>query len=144
MQSPDACTVLHTIFVGAHMDIFIQPVLDRMRQIGSSIHLRYLEGKSHSSGPSGNGGTGKEIALDGEESGGGERTSYVILRKEYAYLESLVRSLFEDAKDVKVIVDRRWHERRQASNVAAVANRRAAKDRRAAAPMLDILINVQA
>jgi hypothetical protein len=126
------------------MDIFIQPVLEKMRELGSSIHLRYSEVRSHSPVSSGNGGTGKEPDLRGDQSGEGERISYVILRKEYAYLESIVRSLFEGAQDVRVIVDRRWHERRKATDSASVANRRAVKDRRTAVPMLDILINAQA
>jgi hypothetical protein len=126
------------------MDILIQPVLEKMRQLGSSIHLRYMEARTHHSVASGNGGMAKETEVTWKGTGEGERMSYVILRKEYAYLESIVRSLFEDATDVRVIVDRRWHERRQASDTAPVANRRAAKDRRMAAPMLDILINVEA
>jgi hypothetical protein len=126
------------------MDIFIQPVLDKMRQFGSSIHLRYLEVRSHHSAPLANGRFGKEAGVSEEKSGAGEGTSYVILRKEYSYLEPIVRSLFDEAGDVRVIVDRRWHERRRASDPVPVGNRRTVNDRRMAAPMLDILINVQA
>jgi hypothetical protein len=43
-----------------------------------------------------------------------------------------------------VIVDRRWHERRQTLEPAPSSNRRIVRDRRVAAPMLDILINVEA
>ncbi len=130
--------------MGVRMDIFIQPVLEKMRRLGSSIHLQYLEVQSRHSVASRNGGIGMEGEVPGGESGEGERMSYVVLRKDYAYLEPVVRSLFEEANDVRVLVDRRWHERRQASECAPVRNRRTVKDRRMAAPMLDILINVQA
>ena len=126
------------------MDILIQSVLEKARHFGSSIHLRYSEAKPHYSEKSGNGGIGKETGVSGQESGAGERTSYVILRKEYTYLEPVVRSMFEEAMDVRVIVDRRWHERRRTSDPVPAGNRRTVKDRRMAAPMLDILINVEA
>ena len=121
------------------MDILIQSVLEKARHFGTSIHLRYLEASAHHAVASGAGGIGKEAEL-----GEGERASYVILRKEYAYLEPIVRSMFEEAQDVRVLVDRRWHERRRASDPVPVGNRRTVRDRRIAAPMLDILINVEA
>jgi len=126
------------------MEILIQSVLEKARQFGSSIHLRYWETKSHPLVPSGNGGNGKGTKVSDQEHGQQERSSYVILRKDYAYLEPVVRSMFEEANDVRVIVDRRWHERRQTAEAALTSNRRRVRDRRVAAPMLDILINVEA
>jgi hypothetical protein len=69
-------------------------------------------------------------------------TSYVIIHQPYTYLESVVRSMFSEAEDVKVIVDRRCHERRQEPAPLGIDNRRKRRDRRQAAPMLDILIHV--
>ena len=126
------------------MDILIQSVLEKARHFGSSIHMRYSEARLQQSKASGVGGIGKEARVGGPDPGEGERTSYVILRKEYAYLEPIIRTMFEEARDVQVLVDRRWHERRRAGDPVAVDNRRTVKDRRMAAPMLDILINVEA
>lgn len=126
------------------MEILIQSALEKARQFGSSIHLRYWERKAHGLVPSDNGGDGKGTKVSNQEHDQQERASYVILRKEYAYLEPLVRSMFEEANDVRVIVDRRWHERRQTPEAPPASNRRIVRDRRVAAPMLDILINVEA
>ena len=70
-------------------------------------------------------------------------TSYVIIRREYSYLEPLIRSVFEDAEDVKVLIDRRSEERRDPPATPAEGERCRAPDRRASTPMLDILINVE-
>jgi hypothetical protein len=86
-------------------------------------------------------GNGKEIELAGEPRDI-RKTSYVIIHKHYMYLEAVVRSMFEEAEDVKVIVDRRFHERRSGPASLRITNRRQQQDRRQAAPMLDILINV--
>ena len=69
-------------------------------------------------------------------------TSYVIIRREYSYLEPLIRSIFEDAEDVKVMIDRRKDDRREASPPEE-GDRRHPANRRSSTPMLDILINVQ-
>ncbi len=69
-------------------------------------------------------------------------TSLVIIQKEYSYLEPLVRSIFEEAEDVTILIDRRAGENRTASTVPPESERRVASERRASAPMLDILINV--
>jgi hypothetical protein len=90
---------------------------------------------------SGNGKNDGEIALSGtsEEI---KMTSYVIIHEPYTYLEPVVRTMFAEAEDVKVIVDRRIQERRQAPASLGIGNRRKWRDRRQAAPMLDILITV--
>lgn len=70
-------------------------------------------------------------------------TSYVIIRREYSYLEPLIRSLFEDASDVNVFIDRRSGDRRDPPMRSDEAERRSSTDRRTSTPMLDILINVE-
>jgi hypothetical protein len=69
-------------------------------------------------------------------------TSLVIIQKEYSYLEPLVRSIFEEAEDVTILIDRRGGESRTAPTISPGADRRVASERRSSAPMLDILINV--
>lgn len=76
---------------------------------------------------------------------GGEtarKASHVIIHKPYSYLEPVIRSMFEEAEDVMLLVDRRFHERRRGPAPPELANRRRQRDRRQALPMLDILINV--
>jgi len=69
-------------------------------------------------------------------------TSLVIIQKEYSYLEPLVRSIFEEAQDVTILIDRRSGEGQGAATAVGDVERRAASERRSSAPMLDILINV--
>jgi len=52
----------------------------------------------------------------------------VIIRRPYAYLEKELRSTFEGQEDVKVIVDRRYPERRTKIQPVEIERRRA--DRR--------------
>jgi hypothetical protein len=66
--------------------------------------------------------------------------SYVIIRREYSYLEPVIRSMFEDAKDVTVFIDRRSEERNPED--VGPGEHETATDRRHSAPMLDILINM--
>ena len=67
--------------------------------------------------------------------------SYVIIRREYSYLEPVIRSMFEDAKDVTIFIDRRSEERKPAD--MKLREHQIATDRRHSAPMLDILINME-
>jgi len=70
-------------------------------------------------------------------------TSLVIIQKDYSYLEPLVRSMFEEAEDVTILIDRRGAEKNQTdSALSPESERRVASERRSSAPMLDILINV--
>lgn len=69
-------------------------------------------------------------------------TSFVIIQKEYCYLEPLVRSIFEEAEDVTILIDRRGGESQTASALSPESERRVASERRSSTPMLDILINV--
>ncbi len=122
------------------MEILIQSVLQSAKRLGTSLHIRYAERKGQSVENMENSGNGKEVELAGE-SGEIRKTSYVIIHKPYMYLEPVVRSMFEEAEDVKVIVDRRFHERRSGPVSLRIKNRRQLQDRRLAVPMLDILIN---
>ena len=121
------------------MDILIQSLLDKVRKFNASLHIRYYS-QMHAPDAS--------KALDGqhEESHAGEgskpMTSYVIIRREYSYLEPLIRSMFEDALDVDVFIDRRSEDRREPLPLTE-GERRSPTDRRTSTPMLDILINVE-
>ena len=71
-----------------------------------------------------------------------KRSSYIVIQREYAYLEPMIRATFQDAQDVKVFTDRRFMERRKSSNGHDTVDRRAARNRRVSSPMMDILINI--
>ena len=124
------------------MEILIHSVLQNAKRFGSSVHIRYSERKEEPVDKSGNGKNGGDVELPGK-SEEITTTSYVIIHQPYTYLEPVVRSMFAEAEDVKVIVDRRFHERRRASARSRISNRRKQRDRRQTAPMLDILINVE-
>src|SRR5574341_1873967 len=123
------------------MEILIQSVLQNVRKFGSSVYIRYFERKEEPMDKSGNGKNGKAVDHP-EKSEEIRTTSYVIIHEPYTYLEAVVRSMFGEAEDVEVIVDRRIRERREVSGAPEIPNRRKHRDRRQAAPMLDILINV--
>ncbi len=123
------------------MEILIQSALQGAKGFGSSLHIRYAERNGQPVEDSGSSGNGKEVDLAGE-AGRVRKTSYVIIHKPYMYLEPVVRSMFEEAEDVKVIVDRRIRERRSDLASFRRTNRRQQRDRRQALPMLDVLINV--
>ena len=123
------------------MEILIQSVLQNLKRWGSSVHIRYLERKGQPVEKSRNGKNGKDLELMGK-SLEMRKPSYVIIHKPYSYLEPVVRSMFEEAEDVRVLVDRRFHERRQVSVFLGVKDLRKHLDRRRSTPMLDILISV--
>jgi len=121
------------------MEILIQSVVQNARRSGSSVHIRYSERKEHPAEESGN---GKKVVISGQPGESKRTISYVIIHKPYTYLEPVVRSMFEEAEDVKVIVDRRFRERRSGPASYPITSLRKRQDRRQAVPMLDILINV--
>ena len=123
------------------MEILIQSVLQNLKRWGSSVHIRYLERKGQPVEKSRNGKNGKDLEHTGK-SREMRNPSYVIIHKSYSYLEAVVRSMFEEAEDVSVLVDRRFHERRQVSVFLGVKDLRKHRDRRRSTPMLDILISV--
>jgi hypothetical protein len=125
------------------MDILIQSLSEIADRTESLIHVRYLGRKGDPVEHSGKG----ESALEASEPavGNGNKKSVVIVRQPYAFLESVVATMFEGAKDVRVIVDRRARERRRAPVLGEQQQeRRNRTDRRSSSPMLDILINANA
>lgn len=121
------------------MEILIQSFLGIAERLHSPIHIRYWERKGEPTRYCRN---GKEVELAAQKGRNGRKTSHVIIRQPYMFLEPVVRSIFEGAEDVRVISDRRFRERRQAPAPGVVNRRNPARDRRVSAPMLDILINI--
>ena len=122
------------------MDILIQSLLDKVRKFNASLHIRYYSQMQAPGEPKAFGGQNNgSHAAEGSK----PMTSYVIIRREYSYLEPLIRSMFEDAPDVNVFIDRRSEDRREPPATLAEGERRSPTDRRASTPMLDILINVE-
>ena len=123
------------------MDILIQSLLTNARKLNAAMHIRYSTRRRPEGAPE----DASHLLTSPDVAGGGVgMTSYVIIRREYSYLEPLIRSMFEEAEDVKVLIDRRSssEERRDAQPPSADGERRNNHDRRASAPMLEILINV--
>jgi hypothetical protein len=122
------------------MDILIQSLLQKARQFNASLHIRY-SAQPDRAGES----TGPERHHASSDATGGcvGMTSYVIIRREYSYLEPLIRSMFEEAEDVKVLIDRRFEDRRDAPTRSEKGEPHSAVDRRSSTPMLDILIKMQ-
>ena len=122
------------------MDILIQSLLDRVRKFNASLHIRYY---ARAETPE------ESVTSDCQDvtshSNGGREsmTSYVIIRREYSYLEPLIRSIFDQADDVEVLIDRRSDGQYDGKSPETEGERRRPDDRRSSAPMLDILINVQ-
>jgi hypothetical protein len=75
-----------------------------------------------------------------EGGGNAEGASVIVVHKAYAFLTPVIQLMFEGAKDVRVIADRRFHDRRQQSVPVAVERRIRKGDRRRSSPMLDIII----
>jgi len=66
--------------------------------------------------------------------------TYIVIRRPYAHLEDEVRRVFAGREDVKVVVDRRWGERRASQQRVSVERRRA--DRRRAKEEQEELVEV--
>lgn len=122
------------------MDILIQSLLEKVRKFNTSLHIRYY---SQMHAPGGSTVSDVQRAESRSTEGSKPMTSYVIIRREYSYLEPLIRSMFEDAPDVNVFIDRRSQDRREPPTPPTDSERRSSTDRRASTPMLDILINVE-
>ena len=124
------------------MEILIQSILARAKSLNYPLHVRYSERikkrprgnpEEHHVTSSGAG------AQTGEPCG----TSYVIISKDYSYLEPVIRSMFDRAEDVMIIVDRRTSTLRNDAYVTErQVDRRFVPERRVSVPMLDILISV--
>lgn len=121
------------------MEIVIQSLLQDAARLTSSIHVRYsarpndyLPNTNHA----------KERKVSDHTSTNNKRSSYIVIQREYAYLEPVIRSTFQEAQDVQVFTDRRFMERRKSGDGHLVSDRRSAYDRRVSTPMVDILINL--
>lgn len=79
-------------------------------------------------------------AASGPESGQG--VTYVTIRRPYAHLEEELRRAFEGQEDVKVIVDRRYRERRT-SQQPALEERRRGDRRRPSQELVEVAISVR-
>lgn len=66
----------------------------------------------------------KKAFISKEDAG----TMTVVIRRPYAHLENELRNTFKERDDVKVILDRRYGERRRKQQPAAIERRKA--DRR--------------
>jgi hypothetical protein len=122
------------------MEILIQSLSEIADKTESLIHVRYLGREGDPVDHSGN----EESTLEASKPDAANRKkkSIVVVRQPYAFLESVVATMFEGARDVRVIVDRRARERRQEAGPGEVRQeRRNRTDRRSSSPMLDILIN---
>jgi hypothetical protein len=122
------------------MDIIVHSLLDKVRSLKASLHIRYYARPRSPEKACVSKGQDRESQLTGGRDG---MTSYVIIHRQYSYLEPLIRSMFEDAQDVRVIIDRRSESAHDATTPETEEERRSADERRASSPMLDILINVE-
>ncbi|MFB3819440.1 MAG: hypothetical protein ACE147_17410 [Candidatus Methylomirabilales bacterium] len=121
------------------MDILIQSVLQQAQRLRLAMHVRYYDAQ----GAGAAGEEQPEAAPRVDLVSSPNAPSYVIIHRPYQYLEPVIRQLFRQATDVQVLVDRRWHTRRAAArSPLGGEERRSQRDRRRAAPMLDILINM--
>ncbi len=121
------------------MEILIQSALERKKSSDHSLHVRYWEWKRE---PPGESQTGEIHHEDGNGSTHSKITSYVIIHREYGYLEPIVRAMFSGAEDVKIVVDRRRSERSEMAGDPWTDNPRTLFDRRRSSPMLDIVIKM--
>ena len=68
-------------------------------------------------------------------------TTSIVIRRPYAHLENELRSVFKWEEDVKVILDRRYEERRK-SQQPVTLERRAAEQRRQKQDLVDVVISI--
>jgi hypothetical protein len=138
---------LPRLFRAAHeagsieLNILVQSLVRKATPLAGSIFIRYWEKKHNSLTNPDN---SKELQLASQNGPSGKKISYIVVRREYAYLEPVVRDTFKDAADIQILIDRRSKERRTSSgtNGGSFENRRKAADRRVSTPMLDVLINL--
>jgi hypothetical protein len=121
------------------MEIVVQSLLQEACRLNSSIHLRY-SAKPQDDLPKPD--QTKDCEVPQPSSANNKQTSCIVIRRDYAYLEPIVRSTFQDAADVQVIADRRIMERRKSAVGNTTSDRRTNRDRRLSTPMMDILINI--
>lgn len=64
---------------------------------------------------------------------------HIIVRRQYAYVAEVLRRVFAEREDIKVIVDRRHGERRQTQQLASI-ERRQGERRRPKGEILEVVI----
>lgn len=121
------------------MEIVIQSLIRDSFRLTSPIHIRYSS-RTTDCPPSSDHRKESEVSFQSPSSK--KPSTYVVIQREYADLEPVVRTTFQEAQDVQVFIDRRCLERRKPVDGFVPCDRRAMHDRRASTPMLDILINV--
>jgi hypothetical protein len=127
------------------MQILIQSFLGIAERLSSSIHIRYSAMRTNSMVDSRNPLRGKEVeAMVQNRENRKRKSSQVIIRQPHTYLEPYIRSMYEGVEDIRIIVDRRFHERRQVVAPVVTDRRESTTDRRLSSPMLDILIHMEA
>jgi hypothetical protein len=125
------------------MDIVIQSLSEIAGKTETLIHVRYLGRKEDPMDHSGN--VGSTLEASESDTDHSKKKSIVVVHQPYAFLESVITAMFEGAKDVRVIMDRRACERRRETAPGVVRQeRRNRTDRRSSSPMLDILIDANA
>jgi len=107
-----------------------------------SIRVRYLD--SGGGGAHDEGGGKAPLIPDGQRPQLGRRTSIIVIRRPYAFLVPVIRSLFEGDEDVQVLVDRRQCERNALATLAVGDGRFRTWDRRRSLPILDVIIDLGA
>ena len=80
------------------------------------------------------------IAKVAKLSEGGSGNMIVVIRRPYAHLEKELRSAFKGQKDVKVVLDRRYGERRKSRQAVAI-ERRWADRRRPKEELVEVVIS---
>ena len=121
------------------MEILVQSLLEKTSELHPWFHIRYWEKGKQSAESSRN---EEDVVGSIQQGGDGRGVSYVIIRRSHGYLEPVVHRMLGGAEDVRVLVDRRWQERRQSVADDYPESRPRVPDRRTSAPMLDVLINV--
>ncbi len=116
------------------MEIVIQSALEKNKPSDLAVHVRYWHWKGKSRGYS---------KADQEGSNHSKIKSYVIIRRQYSYLEPMIRAMFSDAEDVIVMVDRRLTDRSEIAEGNLTEYGPGLTDRRRSSPMLDILIKIE-
>jgi len=67
--------------------------------------------------------------------------SIIVIRRPYAHLEKELRRAFRGQKDVKVILDKRYGERRERRQAVAIERRKAAR-RRPKEELVEVIFSI--
>ncbi len=122
------------------MEILIQSALEKKTPSDLALHVRYWHWKGESPQDSIIGTSSPE---DRNGSNHSRVKSYVIIRRDYSYLEPMIRGMFASSEDVVVMVDRRLADASEFDENNRPEYRPGLIDRRRSKPMLDILIKME-